>query len=67
MFAKLILQVGNRLFVLGILPSQIKNWLYKSENEYVDLVTLKHEEKLDSIDWKNWYSEGRHPTLSILD
>jgi hypothetical protein len=43
MFARLILQVGNKLFILGILPSQIKNWLYKSEKEYVDLVTLKHE------------------------
>lgn len=67
MFARLLLQIGDRVFVLGILPSEIKNWLHKSEKEYVDLVTLKHEERIGDINWKNWYSDGRHPQLHILD
>lgn len=51
-FAKLILQVGNRIFLIGVLPSELKNWVQKGEKEYVDLFSLKHEDEVEQLNWE---------------
>jgi hypothetical protein len=66
-FARALLQVGGRLFVLGVLPNEIRNWFHKGEKECVDLLTLKHEDDVASLDWREWYAGSRHPKLHILD
>jgi hypothetical protein len=62
-----VLQVGNRIFILGVIPNEIRNWFHKGEKEYVDLLTLKHEDEVASLDWKAWYAGSKHPKLHILD
>lgn len=42
--ARVLLQVGSKVFVLGVLPSEARHWLHKGEKECVDLLTLKHED-----------------------
>jgi hypothetical protein len=66
-FAKLILQVGNRIFLMGVLPSELKNWVQKGEKEYVDLFSLKHEDEVEQLNWDQWFNGPRHPKLHILD
>ena len=51
LFAKLILQVGNRVFLMGVLPSELKNWVQKGDKEYVDLFSLKHEDEVEDLNW----------------
>lgn len=52
LFAKLILQVGNRVFLMGVLPSELKNWVQKGDKEYVDLFSLKHEDEVEDLNWQ---------------
>lgn len=33
----------------------------------MDLLSLKHEEDIASLEWRAWYSGSRHPRLQILD
>lgn len=65
--ARLLLQVGPRMFVLGVVPSEARHWLHKGEKECVDLLTLKHEDEVESLGWRGWFAGDRHPKLHILD
>ena len=66
-FTRLLISFGKNILILGMNPTQIKNYVHKAENEYTDLVNFKHENKLEHIDYEEWYKGPKHPQLHVID
>jgi len=67
MFGRLLLLVNGNIYVLGMLPSELKKWIHRGENEFIDLTSFKHENNLNEIDVEKWFRGNNHAPLTILD
>lgn len=67
MFGRLVLLLNGTIYVLGMLPSELKRWIYRGENEFIDLTSFKHENNLKDINVENWFRGINHAHLTILD
>ena len=50
-----------------MLPCELKRWIYRGENEFIDLTSFKHENNLNDINLENQFRGINHAPLTILD
>jgi hypothetical protein len=66
-FTRLLLAINKQVFLLGLLPQQLKKHIKMGDSQYIDLVHFKHEQSLEELDYEQWYQDYRHPQLHIVE
>jgi hypothetical protein len=65
--ARLLLQVDNKIFIVGLSPTSLSKYACKTEKGFINLSTFTHENLFTNLNHKNWYSWFNHEELVILD
>ena len=65
-FARLLIQVNNAIYLVGMNPKVAKKYVRKMEKGYICLVNFSYSMNLRDIESEHWF-KGDHPQLSLLE